>query len=108
MKRKAVRPRRYSLRLDPQVKADLEARAESLWISAADLMRLIFKNALEGDRPVPEGLSPGSSSVGYTCALTVAEETVLRAWAGNPEGAEFTRILRAVLADALRRKRIQI
>lgn len=108
MKRKAVRPRRCSLRLDPPTKAALEARAEGLWISASDLLRLIFKNAMDGARPAPEGLPPGSSSVAYTVALAAEEEAALRAWAGNPEGAEFTRILRAVLADALRRKRIHI
>lgn len=108
MKRKAVRPRRCSLRLDPPTKAALEARAEGLWISASDLLRLMFKSAMDGARPAPEGLPPGSSSVAYTVALAADEEAALRAWAGNPEGAQFTRILRAVLADALRRKRIQI
>lgn len=108
MKRKTVRPTRYSLRLDPALKSALETRAEGLWISAADLLRLIFKHAIESGRAVPEGLSPGPASIAYTCALSATEEAELRAWAGHPEGAEFSRILRAVLADALRRKRLQV
>lgn len=108
MKRKVSRPHKFSIRLNPQVKAALEARAESLWISSACLMRLIIKNWLTSGRSVPEGLSPGGESVGYTIALSVEEEAELRTWAGHPDGAEFARILRAVLVAALSRKQLHI
>lgn len=108
VKRKASRPHKFSLRLNPAVKAALESRAERLWISPASLMRLIIKNWLASGRAAPEGLSPGGEGVGYTIALSAEEEAELRTWAGYPEGAEFARILRAVVVAALSRKQLHI